>query len=163
MSSLGFGVQENKLTQRAHYSLCRHPIMLGFFVMFFAVPTMTVTHLVFSVACTVYILVAVSLLEEPDLEEELGREYADYKARVPNMYCHFDWEAVVTESRRSFRLYSMQMHYMPCNNYFSCVYVYWIYIGSKNYFLPENMPEDHTRKRARKLLHLKYKIYLILT
>ena len=31
----------------------RHPIMLGFFVMFFAVPTMTYTHLFFSTACTV--------------------------------------------------------------------------------------------------------------
>jgi protein-S-isoprenylcysteine O-methyltransferase Ste14 len=89
MNKLGFGSDaDTKLTERLHYKLCRHPIMLGFFVMFFAVPTMTITHLVFSSACTAYILLAVKFLEEPDLQAEIGDAYSDYKERVP-MYCPF--------------------------------------------------------------------------
>lgn len=84
---LGFGVGDG-LVERLHYKLVRHPIMLGFFVMFFVVPTMTATHLFFSTACTAYILLAVAFLEEPDLVSALGNSYKDYQKRVP-MYCPF--------------------------------------------------------------------------
>lgn len=62
--------------------------MFGFFLMLFVVPTMTVTHMVFSVACTVYIHLAVTFLEEPDLTAMHGDAYRDYIDRVP-MYCPF--------------------------------------------------------------------------
>ena len=62
--------------------------MTGFFVMFLCVPTMTYTHVFFSAGCIAYILLAVKLLEEPDLEAAMGSDYVDYKARVP-MYCPF--------------------------------------------------------------------------
>jgi len=88
MGKLGYGNADGKLVERAHYTLCRHPIMLGFFIMFFVVPTMTVTHMFFSVACTAYIHLAVTFLEEPDLEKALGGQYRDYQQRVP-MYCPF--------------------------------------------------------------------------
>jgi protein-S-isoprenylcysteine O-methyltransferase Ste14 len=88
MSALGFGHPTNELIERAHYKLCRHPIMLGFFVMFFAVPVMTATHLAFSAACSIYILLAVQFLEEPDLVSAFGDTYTDYQRRVP-MYCPF--------------------------------------------------------------------------
>jgi len=88
MRYLGVGLEDGKLVERAHYRLCRHPIVTGFFVMFFSVPTMTLTHLFFSGACTAYILLAVSLLEEPDLVASFGDEYRDYRHRVP-MYCPF--------------------------------------------------------------------------
>lgn len=79
---------DEALVERFHYKIVRHPIMLGFFVMFFVVPTMTVTHLFFSLACTTYILLAVSLFEEPDLVRSLGDGYKDYQNRVP-MFCPF--------------------------------------------------------------------------
>jgi protein-S-isoprenylcysteine O-methyltransferase Ste14 len=88
MARLGHSIPKNKMTERAHYTLCRHPIMFGFFVMFFGVPVMTFNHLVFSGACSVYILLAIKLFEEPDLVAEFGEDYRNYQQRVP-MYCPF--------------------------------------------------------------------------
>jgi len=80
---LGVRVEDGKLTKFLHYKLVRHPIMTGFFIMFFFIPTMTVTHLFFSLGASAYILLAVFLLEEPDLIAELGDQYRDYKNDVP--------------------------------------------------------------------------------
>jgi len=63
------------------YRLVRHPMYIGWFFAFWATPTMTVTHLVFAVATTAYILIAIQL-EERDLARELP-QYRAYKQRVP--------------------------------------------------------------------------------
>ena len=88
MAKMGAPLPEDKLTERAHYALCRHPIMFGILILFFCVPKMTLNHLVFSVACSTYIFFAVTFLEEPDMESFFPEEYPDYKKRVP-MFCPF--------------------------------------------------------------------------
>jgi len=66
---------------RSLYRYVRHPLYLGFFLAIWATPVMTVTHLVFSVMCSAYILVA-TRLEEQDLRRA-HPEYDAYARSVP--------------------------------------------------------------------------------
>jgi protein-S-isoprenylcysteine O-methyltransferase Ste14 len=63
------------------YRYVRHPLYLGWFFAFWATPTMTVTHLVFAIATSAYILIAIQL-EERDLIDA-HPEYEEYRRRVP--------------------------------------------------------------------------------
>jgi len=64
------------------YRFVRHPLYIGWLIIFWAAPTMTVAHLVFAWATTVYILLAIPL-EERDLVTAFGDEYIEYRRRTP--------------------------------------------------------------------------------
>ena len=64
------------------YRYVRHPLYVGWFFAFWATPTMTLSHLVFAIMTTAYILVAIQF-EERDLIAHFGKTYTEYKARVP--------------------------------------------------------------------------------
>lgn len=59
----------------------RHPIYVGWLIIFWATPTMTVAHLVFAVMTTAYIVIAIQF-EEKDLVDEFGDDYRDYQKDV---------------------------------------------------------------------------------
>ena len=64
------------------YKFVRHPLYVGWLLIFWATPSMTLGHLVFAVGMSAYILIAVRY-EERDLETYHGKLYTDYKRRVP--------------------------------------------------------------------------------
>jgi len=63
------------------YRIVRHPLYVGWLLVFWSATRMTVAHLVFAIATTAYILLAIQF-EERDLIRLHG-EYAEYRRRVP--------------------------------------------------------------------------------
>lgn len=89
-----FGLRQVYLSLRNHeyrdlgfrtpffYRFLRHPIMLGFIIAFWSTPEMTVGHLLFAIATTIYILIAIQL-EERDLVRHFGEQYQQYRRKTP--------------------------------------------------------------------------------
>jgi len=63
------------------YRLVRHPLYLGFFLAFWAIPTMTLGHLLFAAGMSVFMLVAIQF-EERDLIDTFGEVYVRYRQRT---------------------------------------------------------------------------------
>lgn len=66
------------------YKVVRHPLYVGWLIAFWATPTMTAAHLLFAIVTTLYILMAIRW-EERDLAEMHGKDYAEYRQRVPKL------------------------------------------------------------------------------
>lgn len=78
------------------YKYVRHPLYVGWLTVMWATPSMTVPHLVFAVAMTAYILVAIRF-EERNLIEHFGFVYKRYTNTVPMLIPSFGKKAGVQE------------------------------------------------------------------
>jgi protein-S-isoprenylcysteine O-methyltransferase Ste14 len=69
------------LLDRGLYRLVRHPIYLGWVLLVFAAPVMTVDRLMFATVSTAYVVLAIRW-EERSLRAEFGDRYARYQRTV---------------------------------------------------------------------------------
>ena len=64
------------------YKIVRHPLYLGWLLIFWGAPTMTAGHALFSAGMSAYILIALRY-EERDLVQHIGEKYERYRQQVP--------------------------------------------------------------------------------
>ena len=105
-----FGLKQGwrKLTGKAYrapqfytpslYKLVRHPLYVGWLVIFWAAPVMTAAHLLFALMTTAYILVAIQL-EERDLVTAFGDQYVEYRRRTPMLIPRFGKRSATAQTR----------------------------------------------------------------
>jgi len=75
------GVSGGEFKTEGPYGWVRHPIYLGWFLLVFTVPLMTMTRLVFALVSGIYILIAIPL-EERSLLRTSGGTYEHYRRQI---------------------------------------------------------------------------------
>jgi len=70
------------------YKYIRHPIMLGWLIVFWATPVMTTGHLLFALLNTIYIFIGIHY-EERNLAQAFGEQYSQFKAQTPMLIPFF--------------------------------------------------------------------------
>ncbi len=70
------------------YKRVRHPLYSGFILAFFAIPAMSIGHLVLALGMLAYILIAI-VHEERDLVALFGKNYEDYRTRAGKLIPRF--------------------------------------------------------------------------
>jgi protein-S-isoprenylcysteine O-methyltransferase Ste14 len=73
--------QAPQMREPSLYRFVRHPMMLGFFFAFWAIPHMSAGHLLLAAGMSAYILIALQY-EERDLVGLFGADYENYRTRV---------------------------------------------------------------------------------
>lgn len=87
---LGRPYQAPRFATPLLYRVVRHPLYVGWLFAFWMTPTMTLAHLLFAVATTAYILLAIRF-EERDLVREHGAAYEEYRRNVPMLIPRAPW------------------------------------------------------------------------
>ncbi|TYA78460.1 methanethiol S-methyltransferase [Seonamhaeicola marinus] len=67
---------------RSFYKYVRHPLYFGMLLGMWITPIMSVTHLLFAIAITIYVIIG-TRFEEKDLVTEFGDTYKDYQKSKP--------------------------------------------------------------------------------
>ncbi len=80
--SRGLSSPKSPLREVGLYRFVRHPMMTFVMIALWLTPTMTVGHLLFVIAMSIYVVVGIHF-EERSLQREFGSSYVDYKRRVP--------------------------------------------------------------------------------
>jgi protein-S-isoprenylcysteine O-methyltransferase Ste14 len=81
----GQTARPHELRQPLFYKWVAHPLYTGFFLAFWATPTMSFGHLLLSVGMSTYMLIAIRY-EEKDLIGYYGNAYRSYRARVGMLF-----------------------------------------------------------------------------
>jgi protein-S-isoprenylcysteine O-methyltransferase Ste14 len=90
LTARGFALESansNDFDWRWHYEVCRHPVMLGFVLLFWVQPRMTLNHAFFSGILTLYIFITIPFLQEPEIVAE-NPGYVAFQQTKP-MICPF--------------------------------------------------------------------------
>lgn len=82
------------------YGLVRHPISLGWMIVFWATPDMTLGHALMAILATAYILV-ITPVEERDLKQVIGTAYHTYRQQVPAFIPSFRFSRRKPESHET--------------------------------------------------------------
>ena len=89
-----------RFTTPGPYKLVRHPLYVGWLFAFWMTPVMTSAHLLFTLATTAYILLAIQF-EERDLVREHGETYEQYRRSVPMLVPSFSKPRIIADERGS--------------------------------------------------------------
>ena len=98
----------------AAYAHVRHPLYLGWGLLFWAIPTMTVGHLLFAGSLTAYMMLA-AIVEERDLVNHFGQKYKDYRRRVPMFVPRLMVAATASQALRESELVAQPVEAEACD------------------------------------------------